>query len=185
MNISSLREKVSHHKRKELHDSSLTHSAVLVLFTGSEDSPEILLTRRTNKVEHHKGQISFAGGVVDDVDSHIIATALRETEEEIGLPSSEIEILGLFDDMFTYTGFIITPVIGYCRNLPILQPNQDEVAEVIKLPFDFFFDPKNRTMKLWERNGKEYEVYFYNYENYEVWGATAYIIKSFVEFVLR
>jgi 8-oxo-dGTP pyrophosphatase MutT (NUDIX family) len=139
------------------------------------------LTKRTEDVEHHKGQISFPGGSQDSDDENIVATALRETEEEIGLDRKSIEVLGTFDDYETPSGFAITNVIGYVPSLPRLTPNRDEVAEILEIPVNFFLEKVNERVVLMERPGTVYRVYFYNYNSYEIWGATAGMIHSFLK----
>lgn len=140
-----------------------------------------LLTKRTEDVEHHKGQISFPGGSQDSDDADIIVTALRETEEEIGLSRKSIEVLGMFDEYETPSGFAITTVVGYASHLPTLIPNKDEVAEILEIPVEFFLNGANERVKQMEKFGRMYTVYFYNYGSYEVWGATAGMIRAFLQ----
>jgi 8-oxo-dGTP pyrophosphatase MutT (NUDIX family) len=158
----------------------LSRAAVLVplVFRGPE--PELLFTRRTETVETHKGQISFPGGVMHENDSGTVATALRETEEEIGVPSALIEPLGLLDDLHTPTGFIITPVVGLVANLPGVHPNPAEVAEIFFVPLEFFLDPVSGRSEERRVGEKLWEVWYYDYGGRTIWGATAAIIRSLV-----
>ena len=182
MNVSvdRIREFLARHDRKELNNPALRHAAVLILLFPKQGNLHILLTKRTDHVEHHKGQISFPGGARDPRDADLVATALRETEEEIGLPPSWVQVLGLFDDFETPSGFAITPVVGFSASLPPLSPSLDEVAEIIEVPLELFLDRNNERVVKMERKGKIHEVFFYNYQGYEIWGATAAMIRGFL-----
>ena len=152
----------------------------MAFFTKS-NSWHLLMTKRSDDVEHHKGQISFPGGAVDRGDKDIVATALRETEEEIGLPAASVEVLGLHDDHETPTGFIMTPVVGYVKRMPALTPRLEEVGEILEVPVSLFFDAsKERVVKM-ERMGKEIDVYFFDFGKHEIWGATARISRDFLQ----
>ncbi len=180
INLEQIRKFLSTYNPQETRASHLKRAAVLIPFFLKDGALHVLLTRRTESVEHHKGQISFPGGAVDADDRDTIATALRETEEEIGLEKSRVEILGVFDDVTVPTGYRITPVVGYVSSLPNLTPRAEEVAEIFEVPVSFFLDEKNLRIVQMERNGKIRDVYFYNYGRHEIWGATARIIHSFL-----
>lgn len=169
--------------RAVLDDPGLKRAGVLMVLFPKNGELHVLLTKRTSDVEHHKGQISFPGGAVDDSDKDIIGTALREAEEEIGLGADQVEVLGIFDDAWVPSGFAITPVIGYARSLPALSPNLDEVEQTIEVPLSFFRDSANERVKQVERNGKRMNVYFYTYGAFEIWGATAGMLRSFLRAV--
>lgn len=156
-------------------------AGVLMLLFPKESDLYVLLTKRTSDVEHHKGQISFPGGSVDESDSDIVMTALREAEEEIGLRGDQVEVLGLFDDIWTPSGFCITPVIGYTTVLPALTPSADEVEEILEVPLSVFLERENETVKKLQRSGKSIDVYFYKHGNNEIWGATAAMVRSFLQ----
>ncbi len=184
MTIDAIRNFLRSYTPKTMNDAALTRAGVLMPFVATGNGLSLLLTKRTDRVEHHKGQISFPGGAVDDEDVDIVATALRETTEETGLTASAVEVLGMFDDFWTPTGFIITPVIGYVKSIPALHPSPEEVEAVLQIPLSFFLDPTNeRTVKM-ERNGTIYDVYFFRYDEHEVWGATAAMVRSFLRMVL-
>lgn len=168
------------HHRKELKNPALKQAAVLILLFPKEGSLHLLLTKRTDHVEHHKGQISFPGGAMDGQDADLVATALRETEEEIGLPPGAVQVLGMFDDFETPSGFAITPVVGFVPSLPLLSPSLHEVAEIIEIPLTVFLEKKNERVVKMERQGRTHDVFYYNYNAYEVWGATAAMIRSFL-----
>lgn len=140
----------------------------------------LLMTKRSDEVEYHKGQISFPGGAADPGDKNIVATALRETDEEIGLQAGQIEILGQYDDHVTPTGFIITPVVGYIKKLPRLSPKEEEVVEILEVPVSLFLDSVKERMVQMVRYGTMVDVYFYDFGNHEIWGATARISRDFL-----
>jgi 8-oxo-dGTP pyrophosphatase MutT (NUDIX family) len=165
--------------------ASLKRAAVLLPLFHKNEVLHLLFTRRTETVEHHKGQISFPGGAVDEQDTDRAMTALRESEEEIGLHRSEVEVLGVLDDYSTPSGYAITPVVGYLPSIPILMPSSHEVAEIFDVPLEFFLDRKNERAIPVKRNGKWREVYFYNYGQYEIWGVTAAILRSFLSALVR
>lgn len=158
----------------------LTPAAVLVPFVQTPDGLQILLTRRTDRVEHHKGQISFPGGTTDPEDTDAVATALREAEEEIGLLSSDVEVVGFCDGLETPTGFSITPVVGILAHMPRLNVNAEEVEEIFTVPVEFFLDPKNETIGEREWKGERRNVYSYVFQEHNIWGATAWVIRTFL-----
>ena len=156
-------------------------AAVLVPILCDRQDPELLLTKRTEEVETHKGQISFPGGVADGRDAGPAATALRETEEEVGLPSDLVEVAGFLPELRTPTGFCIVPVVGIVRAVPLLTPNAPEVAEIFRVPLAFFLDDRHARAERMTVRGLQREVWFYEYAGRTIWGATAMIIRSLVE----
>jgi 8-oxo-dGTP pyrophosphatase MutT (NUDIX family) len=156
----------------------LTPAAVLVTIVYRGGEPAFLLTRRTDEVETHKGQISFPGGIVDPADDSFVATALREAEEELGIRRRDVDILGILDDLATPTGFVITPVVGLLRRDPELRINPHEVAEVFHVPLAFFSNEGNGRAELLDAHQGRREVWFYDYGGHTIWGATAAIIRS-------
>jgi 8-oxo-dGTP pyrophosphatase MutT (NUDIX family) len=181
--IISIKEKLARYDRRVIHKDSLTKSAVLVPITKTANGLELLFTKRTESVEHHKGQISFPGGAFDPIDRTSSDTALRESFEEIGLMPGRVSLLGTMDDLQTPSGFIVTPVIGYIENLPPLHLNPEEVAQVILIPLENFFDDSLRHSSLMERDGTKVEVFFYDVWNEPIWGATAFFVKKLVDVV--
>jgi 8-oxo-dGTP pyrophosphatase MutT (NUDIX family) len=154
---------------------------VLILIAKTENGLELLFTKRTESVEHHKGQISFPGGASEALDKGPADTALRESFEEIGLDPAGVSLLGTMDDLQTPTGFVVTPVVGYVENLPPLRLNVDEVAQVILIPLERFFDDTLRRSDFRERGGTKVETYFYDVWKEPVWGATAFFVKQLVD----
>jgi len=142
-----------------------------------------LLTQRTHKVETHKGQISFPGGIQEDSDANLLQTALRETWEEIGLASNGIHLLGEFDEYLSITGLIVTPFAAWIEGPLNLALNHDEVEEILRVPFSVFQDNRTLRVETRVRLGVERKVYFYDFQGKEVWGLTAQMIRDFLMLV--
>jgi 8-oxo-dGTP pyrophosphatase MutT (NUDIX family) len=157
------------------------HAAVLIPIVRLGDGYGFLFTKRTDRVETHKGQVSFPGGVIDQADADYIAAALREAEEEIDLPKESVSILGVLDDFATPTGFVITPVVGLIEELPPLTPNIEEVDEVFQVAVDFFVDQTHATSEVKRVEGIDREVWYYRTGSHTIWGATAAIIRSLLQ----
>ena len=178
--LEQIRTFLSNYRGRVAGGVALKRAAVLIPLFTKNGRLHLLLTKRTERVEHHKGQISFPGGAVDEEDADTRATALRESEEEIGLSRASVEVLGVFDEYETPSGYQITPVVGYLASVPALTPSSHEVAEIFDVPLDFFLDRNNERTIPVKRNGKWRDVYFYNYGKYEIWGVTAAILRSFL-----
>jgi 8-oxo-dGTP pyrophosphatase MutT (NUDIX family) len=166
-------------RRLELEHSGRAAVLIPILEQGSEFA--FLLTRRTHKVQTHKGQISFPGGVQDTTDESLLQTALRETWEEIGLQPRDISILGEFDEYVSITGLIVTPFVGWIAEPLELAPNPDEVEEILTVPFSIFQDSRLLRTETRMRSDLERTIYFYDYQGKEVWGLTARIIRDFLK----
>ncbi len=176
--LSDIRSYLRSHRPRQIEARGVVRAAVLVPLIDDEGHLSILLTRRTDRVEHHKGQISFPGGTVDDGDSDIVATAMREANEEIGLEATNVEVLGSFDDLEIPTGFVVTPVVGVVRGMPDLVLNVDEVEEAFSVPVAFFLDPDNEERGEREWRGRMHHVFSYQFGTHRIWGATAAMIRG-------
>lgn len=162
----------------------LTAAAVLVPVVATPHGLSLLLTLRTDTVETHKGQIAFPGGMVDETDRDRVHTAVREAEEELGIPPEAVETIGMLDDLSTPTGFTITPVVGLLNAVPPLRLSQAEVAEAFTVPLSFFADPDNAERELRVFRGVTREVWTYRYAGRIIWGATGTIIHRFMDTLL-
>jgi 8-oxo-dGTP pyrophosphatase MutT (NUDIX family) len=158
-------------------------AAVLIPLVRHNNRLEVILTTRTDQVEHHKGQIAFPGGAVDDDDRSLADAALREAREELGIDPRSVEILGTIDDVSTPSQFLITPIIGFLQSLPAFTINNREVDEAFSVPLSFFTDAANVRIEYREIDGKNREVYFYEYGDKIIWGATAYMLRVFLRTV--
>ncbi len=138
----------------------------------------VLLTRRTSHLAHHAGQISFPGGHIEPDDVCPKATALRETEEEIGLNRRHVAIIGHLDTYVTRTGFVVTPVVGVVTPPFELDPDPHEVAEVFEVPLAFLMDEANHQRCTAVFDGATRHFYAMPYGDYYIWGATAGMLKN-------
>jgi 8-oxo-dGTP pyrophosphatase MutT (NUDIX family) len=155
---------------------SLRAASVLVPLVDHAGGLTVLFTRRTEHLAQHAGQISFPGGRAEPGDGSAEATALRETEEEIGLPPRRVEVIGRLQDYCTVTGFCITPVVGLVRPPLEVRPDASEVAEVFEVPLAFLLDPANHRRGSLMRDGRKREFHAMPYGDYYIWGATAGIL---------
>lgn len=156
----------------------LTSAAVLFPIVLRDQGNTVLLTKRTDHLRDHAGQISFPGGRVEDEDLSPIHTALRETEEEIGLARERIEVLGCLPEYRTVTGFRVTPVVALVRPPFDLQLDPFEVAEAFEVPLDFLLDPANHQEHSLHYRGALRHFFAMPYGHYFIWGATAGMIRS-------
>lgn len=154
-------------------------AAVLIPLVAAERDWEVILTRRNGDLPHHRGQIAFPGGSADEGETCVQA-ALREAQEEIGLDPAQVEVLGCHDDIWTPSGFIISPVVGILTNHGPLTPNPEEVARVFSVPLSFFADEDAAQRQVIRHDGVDREVFFYRWDGETIWGATALILRNFL-----
>lgn len=159
----------------------LTPAAILFPIVLRDGGATVLLTQRTAHLRDHGGQISFPGGRVEVEDLSPIHTALRETEEEIGLDRERIEIIGFLPEYRTGTGFRVTPVVALVRPPFDLTPDPFEVAEVFEVPLAFLLDPENHKRHSLHYRGALRHFFAMPYGDYFIWGATAGMIRSLTE----
>lgn len=162
-------------------DQLLTPAAVLVPIVLHDDGHTVLLTQRTAHLRDHAGQISFPGGRVEVEDISPSHTALRETEEEIGLSRERVDIIGFLPEYRTGTGFRVTPVVALVRPPFELQADPFEVAEVFEVPLAFLLDPANHQRHSMHYRGALRTYFAMPYGEYFIWGATAGMIRSLSE----
>ena len=162
----------------------LTPAAVLVGLVDRPGGLTVLFTQRTNHLLHHAGQISFPGGHTDPGDDSPEETALRETEEEIGLHRRHVETIGRLNQYVTRTGFSIIPVVALIKPPFELTPDPEEVEEAFEVPLDFLLDPANHQRHSREIGGQIREFHATPYREYYIWGATAGMLINLYE-VLR
>ncbi len=155
------------------HPKPLKPAAVLVPIVMRDSGYTVLLTQRTDHLNNHAGQVSFPGGRVEPEDTGPVDTALRETEEEIGLTRDFVEIAGALDIYETGTGFSITPIVGFVHEGFDLVLEENEVAEAFEVPLSFFLDPANHTRESRKWNGRMRHYYVMPYDGHHIWGATA------------
>ncbi len=160
---------------------SCKRAGVLVLLYLKGTRVFVVLTRRTDMVDHHQSQISFPGGRQEEGES-LEQTSLRETKEELGVKSSVIQILGKLTPLYIPpTNYCIYPVVAQMKGLPHFKPSPDEVAEVLEIPLDSLFDPQTQKRERWTLHSKKVEVPFFSFKGHKIWGATAMVLAEFVE----
>ena len=159
----------------------LKPAAVLVPLTTGPDGARVILTKRSSRLKHHPGQIAFPGGKIDDTDAGPIDAALREAEEEIGLPRQAVDVLGTWGAHETVTGFMVTPVFGMVRDGFAPIPEAGEVEEVFSVPLSHVTDPARFSIegRMWRGVRRRY--YVVPYGPYYIWGATARILRALAD----
>ena len=160
---------------------TLTAAAVLVAIADRPAGLSVLLTQRTAHLADHAGQISLPGGRIEPSDPDPIFAALREAEEEIGLPPSHVEIVGRLDTYITGTGFEIAPIVGLVRVPFPERLDAFEVAELFEVPLAFIVDPANHQRHSRELRGRMRSFYVLPYEDRYIWGATAAMLVNLAE----
>lgn len=160
---------------------NLRAAAVMVGLIDRPDGLHVLLTRRTENLEHHPGQISFPGGHIDKVDGDANQAALRETFEETGIGDEHISIIGRLDTYITGTGFSITPIVGFISTPFELVADPIEVAEIFEVPLAHFMDPANHHLHERTFEGVSRKFYAMPYGDYYIWGATAGMLFNLYE----
>ena len=166
---------------EHLTDGFDRQAAVLMPFFEENGELRLLLTRRTDEVETHKGQISFPGGMREEGET-LEMTAARETFEEIGIAADSVEILGRFQDYVSITDVRVTPFAAMLRQPFTVTPQAHEVAEVLRVPLSLFLDPKRLLVKKdFIIKGKIAGDYSWFYGTHRIWGLTALIIHDFFE----
>lgn len=162
-------------------DRNLKPAAVLVPIVNRPDGPTVLLTQRTAHLKKHAGQISFPGGGVEPQDRHHVATALRETEEEIGLHPRHVRLLGRLSMYETSTAYGVTPVVGWVEPPFELAVDSFEVADVFEAPLSFILDRRNHVKETAMRDGVRRWYYVMPYEGRRIWGATAGMLVNLAD----
>ncbi|MGA8849896.1 MAG: CoA pyrophosphatase [Dehalococcoidia bacterium] len=166
-------EKILRHRKKEkITGENLRASAVLIPLFYNQGQCHVLFTERSDEVNFHKGQVCFPGGTQEPSDSSLLQTALREIEEEISLKAKDVEILGELDDSVTLTSnYVISPFVAFIPHPYPFQADGKEIKEIFSVPVSFLMD---------EANFKP-DSYTYEYEKHVIWGATARILRQFID----
>ncbi|MDA0987707.1 MAG: CoA pyrophosphatase [Chloroflexi bacterium] len=161
-------------------DPALVQAGVLLLTYLKDGEVCVLLNKRTDRVEHHKGEISFPGGARDPEDATILDTALREAHEEMGVEREDVEVLCRLDQVSTPSRFVITPFVGTIRPAYPFHASRSEVEEVLEVPLSVLLDPANwREVVMNNGRGRSGGI-AYAYGEHLIWGATARILTQFL-----
>ena len=163
----------------------MTPASVLLALVDRPEGLTLLLTQRTDHLSNHAGQISFPGGRAEDIDASPVETALRETEEEIGLHRRHIDVIGSLPDYLTGTGYHVTPVVALVQPPFTLAADPDEVAEIFEVPLAFLMDGTHHQRLSFERpdGGGKRSFYAMPYERFFIWGATAGMLRNLFHFL--
>lgn len=174
-----IKEKLSAREKRSISFPGYKKSAVMMLFMEKNGSPHVILTLRTDKVSTHKGQVSFPGGGYDSSDRSFLDTALRETMEEIGVRPEQIDVLGEFDEYISIMGYHVYVFAGSLNCTPEYVICRDEIEEMLEVPFSLFYDEAFTKCEKINHQGRDYDVYYYDYGHATIWGLTARILTDF------
>jgi 8-oxo-dGTP pyrophosphatase MutT (NUDIX family) len=181
--IEQVRKILNTRTRRIIEQPSLARAAVLVpLFKKGQDC-HIVFTKRSDNVRYHKGEISFPGGVFDEKDLELQRTALREASEEIGLKESDVQIIGVLDDIITVTQFIVTPFVALFPYPYPFELSSIEIAELIEVPLAALLNKDSFSEREIIRGTRKEVVLAYQYESHIIWGATARILRQFLDLI--
>ena len=176
-----LKSVLAHRTKKTVGDPSLTPASVLLLLYPKDGEYCILLNKRSEQVEHHKGEISLPGGARDPEDRDSLETALRETEEEMGIQRGDVTVLGQLDEVATRSRFLVQVFAGTIDYPYKFKPSAIEIAEVLEVPISALRDPANVRVETHLENGTSVTSYAYAYNQHLIYGATARILQQFLE----
>jgi|TARA_B110000908_G_C10250113_1_gene451461 8-oxo-dGTP pyrophosphatase MutT (NUDIX family) len=168
----------SYQYNRQLKNAAVLIPIVEVELEGKNKQLDILFTKRADHLTHHAGQVSFPGGKVEPFDGGLINTALREAQEEIGLNINEIEIVGQLHPYQTISGYIVTPIIAFISAKQNYIMDDNEVAEIFQVPLHHFLNTDNHhSINIVQKNS-HHQVHFMPYQQYNIWGATAAMLKD-------
>jgi 8-oxo-dGTP pyrophosphatase MutT (NUDIX family) len=163
------------------HSSPPRESAVLLALYERDDAVQVLFIKRTDRVGLHKGEIGFPGGRIEPDDEGPLAAALREAEEEVGIPPAAVEPIGTLPAVSTIvTNMLIYPFVGRLAAPPTLVPSEYEVAETIEVPLPILLDPATYHEEDWIIRGFKRRIFVYRHGPYDIWGATGRIVQDFL-----
>jgi 8-oxo-dGTP pyrophosphatase MutT (NUDIX family) len=163
----------------------LKTAAVLVPLLPHHGELHVLFTRRSDRLVSHRGEVAFPGGRFDRRDQNLLATALRETHEEVGIDPRAVDVLGSFEGRRTHsTNIMVTPFVGLVRGSPELRADPKEVAEIFEVPLSALGDPRHRSAHRWQRNGATSIRPAILYQGQVIWGLTYELTLRFLELIL-
>jgi 8-oxo-dGTP pyrophosphatase MutT (NUDIX family) len=162
---------------------TLKPAGVLIPIRVHEDSLSVLLTQRSAELKHHAAQVSFPGGRMEDADSDILTTALRETREEIGIAEEHVSIIGYLETMPTVTGYAVSPAVGLIGGDVEMTIDNTEVEYAFEVPLEFLLNTSNHRMVPRQWQGLSFSMVEFHYEGERIWGATAQMLLRFLNMV--
>lgn len=172
------------HNRKQksyiYNDQHATPAAVLIPIFFKNNQAHLLFTKRTTRVATHKGQISFPGGRMDDTDPDLKYTALRETEEEVGIFEKDVDIIGQTDIFLTNTSFLVTPYVGVYRYPYPYKVNPHEIDRLIEVPLIHLLQDDIFRLQKIKRHGYKWNIHYYQFNDDIIWGVTGFLLSNFL-----
>ncbi len=157
------------------------HASVLIPLLECEGGLHVMLTQRSREMRSHPGQVSFPGGKQDIDDADSLHTALRETQEEIGLHPEKVEIIGSLDQILSLHYYLVTPFVGLIQDDFVAVPNSDEIESVFKVPLAFFMKSDNHWSEEKKTTSSIMLVHHFEYQGFDIWGLTAKLILRLLE----
>lgn len=176
----ALKRALSERSWQTISDASLTSAAVLLLLYPQKGEHILVLTKRSRSLPHHKGEVSFPGGVVEKSDASHLAAAVRETQEELGVLLDGIEVLGGMGHVKTATNFVISSFIAYTASVLKFTPNPSEIEQVLEVPISELIDARNWREEVRWKDGRPLRAYSYAWKGHIIYGATATILSDFL-----
>jgi len=182
--LARLREIVAARPAIAIDAPQYRRACVLIPLVFIDGAWSILFSRRSPNLAAHSGQIAFPGGAVEEGEA-LDAAAVREAEEEVGIPAGHVELIGRLDDLITNSGFLVAPFVGVITERIDYVLQESEVDEVFEVPVEALLQPEQPEVRYVAFRKRQYPAYFYRYEQYEIWGLTGRILKSFLDLVWR
>lgn len=180
--IETIRAALAAHRRVTMEPGPVPAAVLLPLFM-KDGEYHVLFTKRTEHLNHHRGEISFPGGVFQTEDGSPERTALRETWEEVGIAPQDVEILGVLDDFYSIHNYLVTPFVGVFPDNYLLKLNAAEIDKILEVPLTHLLKPEIFRTEDWNWKGRIHPVHFFSYGDEEIWGLTAAILKQFLDIV--
>lgn len=180
--LARLREILGRRPAVEIHAPQHRRACVLVPLIRNGAGWSLLFTRRSENLASHSGQIAFPGGSVEN-DEPLERAAMREAEEEVGIPASSVEIIGRLDDLVTHSGFLVAPFVGVIHEPIAYVMQESEVVEVFEVPLEALLDLENPEIRWVPFRNRMFPAYFYRYGEKEIWGLTGRMVKAFLDLV--
>jgi 8-oxo-dGTP pyrophosphatase MutT (NUDIX family) len=171
----------NHDDMAELIGTTPRRPAAVLIGIRDDREQRVVLTVRTDTLQQHAGQVAFPGGRVEPDDIDVVATALRESEEEIGLDAGMVTPLGFLEAFETISGYSVTPVVARIAANAVLKPDPGEVAEVFEVPFAFFMEPANLRRYTMDFRGHRRDMVEFLHAGYRIWGVTAAILYNLLK----
>ncbi len=186
LDLEHIKTRISSHKPIHLPDDGSTRGAVIIPLFVRNNHIYVLFTKRTEDLPTHKGQISFPGGRKEDTDDSLLACALRETYEEIGLSSTSLDVWGELDQIKTHTSnYLLSVFVCFVQYPFYLKINKKEVDEIIEVPLDELLTEQKWTSKDFTVENSTHKVWFFDYQDKIIWGVTAEIIQQLMTLLLE